>query len=145
MSLEFEFIFIGNWGPETALIQDRMSGLPNCKFVKWITLLELAMAMENSDVFLFPSRAEGGARVVTEAMCMGMPIITTHNSGSPINHLEEGIIVKPNDSFTILEWLVELSNNDSLFGKLGSQSRKKIESMIVKDTYLETIRGVCNL
>ena len=145
MSIQFEFIFIGNWGPETALIEDRMAGLPNCKFVKWKTQLDLAMAMENSDVFLFPSRAEGGARVVTEAMCMGMPIITTHNSGSPIKHLEEGIIVKPMDSFTILEWLVELSNNDSLFGKLGAQSRQKIESMIAKDTYLETIRGVCNL
>ena len=43
------------------------------------------------------------------------------------------------------KFLVELSNNDSLFGKLGAQSRQKIESMIAKDTYLETIRGVCNL
>jgi glycosyltransferase involved in cell wall biosynthesis len=144
-SLEFEFTLIGNWGPGTALFQERMKRLPNCKFVKWKSQVELAKNMQNSDVFLFPSRAEGGARVVTEAMCMGMPIITTYNSGSPINHLQEGIIIEPLDPSAILEWLVFLSNDDSFFRKLGEQSRNKIRFMLTQDTYLDTIRRVCNL
>jgi glycosyltransferase involved in cell wall biosynthesis len=105
----------------------------------------IAKAMEESDIFLFPSRAEGGARVVTEAMSIGMPVITTYNSGSPINHLVEGIIVNPKDSVAIMEWLVELSCNESLFRNLTLQSRKKIESLVTENSYLETVRKVCNV
>jgi glycosyltransferase involved in cell wall biosynthesis len=145
MSLKFEFTFIGNWGPDTNLMETRMNQLANCKIDKWKTQGELAKAMEESDVFLFPSRAEGGARVVTEAMSIGMPIITTYNSGTPINHLVEGIIVNPKDSVAIMEWLVELSCNNSLFRNLTLQSRNKIESLLTENSYLETVRRVCNV
>lgn len=144
-SLEFEFNFIGNWGKDTTLMEKQMNLLTNCRLAKWKSQDELAKAMEESDVFLFPSRAEGGARVVTEAMCIGMPIITTYNSGSPINHLVEGIIVKPMDSLAIMEWLVELSRNESLFRDLALESRRKIESLVTQDSYLDTVRKVCNV
>jgi glycosyltransferase involved in cell wall biosynthesis len=145
LSLKFEFIFIGNWGKDTTHMKARMNKLTNCRIDKWKSQAELAKAMEESDVFLFPSRAEGGARVVTEAMCVGMPIITTYNSGSPIRHLHDGIIVKPLDSVAILKWLKELSVNNSLFLQLASQSRKRIESLGTRESYLEIVRKICSV
>jgi glycosyltransferase involved in cell wall biosynthesis len=145
MSLKFEFIFIGKWGKDTKHMEARMNKLKNCRIEKWKSQAELAKVMEKSDVFLFPSRAEGGARVVTEAMCVGMPIITTYNSGSPIRHLREGIIVKPLDSAAIMKWLIELSTNNSLFLQLAFQSRKGIESLVTKESYLEIVRRVCSV
>jgi len=145
MSLEFEFNFIGNWGKDTKQMEERMARLTNCRFDKWKSQVELAKVMEQSDVFLFPSRAEGGARVVTEAMCIGMPIITTLNSGSPIKHLREGVIVKPKDPDAIVQWLVELSSNDSLFLTLAAQSRNSIKTLVNGNNYLETIRRICSV
>jgi glycosyltransferase involved in cell wall biosynthesis len=145
LSLKFEFIFIGNWGKDTTHMEARMNKLTNCRIDKWKSQAELAKAMEESDVFLFPSRAEGGARVVTEAMCVGMPIITTDTSGSPIRHLHDGIIVKPLDSVAIMKWLKELSANNSLFLQLASQSRKRIESLGTRESYLEIVRKICSV
>ena len=144
-SLQFDFMFVGNWGIDSKPMEKRMKKLPNCRIEKWKSQVSLAAAMEGSDVFLFPSRAEGGARVVTEAMCIGMPIITTHNAGSPVKHLLDGVIVKPMDSDSIMKWLVELSSNESLFLSLAAQSRKSIKSWVNGGSYLETIRKVCNV
>lgn len=144
-SLPFDFLFVGNWGADSQPMQKRVDKLPNCRIEKWKSPVLLAAAMEESDVFLFPSRAEGGARVVTAAMCIGMPIITTRNSGSPIKHLLDGVIVKPMDSDSIMKWLVELSSNESLFLNLAAQSRKSVESLLNRGSYLETIRKVCNV
>jgi glycosyltransferase involved in cell wall biosynthesis len=145
LSLKYEFNFIGNWGKDSKQMEEKMTRLANCRIEKWKSQIELAKVMEESDVFLFPSRAEGGARVVTEAMCIGMPIITTHNSGSPIKHLQEGIIVKPMDSDAILQWLLELSLNEPLFLSLASQSRKRIETLVTEGSYLEIVRRICNV
>lgn len=145
MELDFQFKFIGNWGKETQELQDKFDCLMNCEFESWKSQIDLAMAMEKSDVFLFPSRAEGGARVVTEAMCMAMPIITTHNSGSPIRHLRDGILVKPMDHDEIIKWLIELRTNRSLCQNLAENSRRRIQETIEGDTYLKTIRKICEV
>lgn len=143
ISPSFEFVFVGNWGTNTCLMQKKLKSLNNCNFARWKTQADLAVEMRNSDVFLFPSHAEGGARVVTEAMSIGMPIITTYNSGAPLDHLVEGIIVKPLDPAAIFEWLKELNVNVSLSRKIAIQARKRIESMVRQDKYLEIVRRVC--
>ena len=52
------------------------------KYLGSLTQKELAEEMSNSDIFLFPSLAEGSANVIFEAMASGCAIITTPNSGS---------------------------------------------------------------
>ena len=144
-SLPYDFIFIGQWGKNTRKLRERLGELENCRVQTWKSQAALLEAMQEADVFLFPSRAEGGARVVTEAMCVGMPIITTRNSGSPIQHLHDGILVKPMDSDGISKWLLRLSSDDLLFDKLASQSRKSIEGLISSNNYLNTVCQICSI
>lgn len=61
----------------------------------------LATAMSESEIFVFPSRAEGSARVVFEAMACGCFIVTTPNSGSIVTNGEQGIVVEPGDADSI--------------------------------------------
>jgi glycosyltransferase involved in cell wall biosynthesis len=56
---------------------------------------QLALAMSKADVFVFPSLAEGSARVVFEAMAAGCYIITTPNAGSIVRTGTHGDVVKP--------------------------------------------------
>lgn len=58
---------------------------------------DLLSEMGLADVFIFPSLAEGSARVVFMAMAMGCYIITTENSGSVVRDGVNGAIVKPGD------------------------------------------------
>lgn len=61
---------------------------------------ELAARLSAADVFLFPSLAEGSARVVFEALAASCYVITTHNSGSIVEDGVHGALVKPDDPMT---------------------------------------------
>ncbi|MFZ1056727.1 MAG: glycosyltransferase family 4 protein, partial [Opitutaceae bacterium] len=64
-----------------------------------------------ADVFLLPSICEGSATVIYEALGHGLPVITTHNSGSVITHEREGLIVPTRDSSAIVNSLLTLSKD----------------------------------
>jgi glycosyltransferase involved in cell wall biosynthesis len=49
------------------------------------------------DIFFFPSTCEGSAGSVAEAMAMGLPIVTTPNSGSQVRDGQEGFVVSCGD------------------------------------------------
>ena len=58
---------------------------------------ELASLMAGADVFVFPSLAEGSARVVFEALACGCYVITTENAGSIVEDGVHGALVPPAD------------------------------------------------
>jgi len=58
---------------------------------------DLARLMSECDVLVFPSLAEGSARVVFEAMACGCAIITTPNAGSVVQSGKHGWVVPPGD------------------------------------------------
>lgn len=53
------------------------------KFLGFISREELDVFLENSNLFVFPTKAEGLPRVIIEAMAKGLPCITTNVSGNP--------------------------------------------------------------
>ncbi|HDJ27930.1 MAG TPA: glycosyltransferase [Proteobacteria bacterium] len=59
---------------------------------------ELARCMREADVFVFPSLAEGSARVVFEALAAGCYVITTPNSGSIVEDGVHGRLVPPGNA-----------------------------------------------
>jgi len=63
----------------------------------WIPRVELAKRMATAEVFVFPSLAEGSARVVFEALAAGCYVITTPNAGSIVEDGIHGRLVPPSD------------------------------------------------
>lgn len=59
---------------------------------------ELVSRMVAADVFVFPSLAEGSARVVFEALACGCYVITTPNTGSIVEDGIHGALVPPGDA-----------------------------------------------
>ena len=70
---------------------------PRVRLHGTVPRVELSRYMCEAEVFIFPSLAEGSARVVMEAMALGCFIITTPNSGSIIHDPENGLLVAPGD------------------------------------------------
>jgi glycosyltransferase involved in cell wall biosynthesis len=74
----------------------------------------IAVEFAQADVFCLPSLAEGSATVIFEALAAGLPIITTHSSGSVIRDGVEGIVVPERNAEAIAESIARIVNNRAL-------------------------------
>lgn len=70
---------------------------PRVKISAFIPRSELSARMSAAEVFVFPSFAEGSARVIFEALACGCYVITTPNSGSIVEDGVHGRLVPPGD------------------------------------------------
>ncbi|BAZ10111.1 group 1 glycosyl transferase [Calothrix sp. NIES-4071] len=61
-----------------------------------------------ADVFVLPSLCEGSAMVTYEALSLGVPIITTYNSGSVVRDGVDGYIVPIRDAKAIAQQLLKI-------------------------------------
>ncbi len=83
---------------------------------------ELAACLKAADVFLFPSLAEGSARVVFEALAAGCFVVTTKNSGSIVQDGKHGFIVRPDDPSTTRDALRRAHADRAMIRKVGEQN-----------------------
>ena len=97
-NLPFQLEIAGPVSPEVAERSRGCFSHPRVKYLGNLSRQELALAMTRADVFIFPSLAEGSARVVFEALACGCYVITTPNSGSIVEDGIHGAIVPPGES-----------------------------------------------
>ncbi len=86
---------------------------------------DLTKELPNNHVFVFPSLLEGSAKSIYEAMASGLPIITTHNSGSIIEDNKEGFIIPVQDKIKLKEKMLYFYNNIDSINIMGNRARKK--------------------
>jgi glycosyltransferase involved in cell wall biosynthesis len=74
------------------------------------------------DVFLSTSRSDAFPLATLEAMASGLPVVAPTVGGIPeqIEHLESGILVRPDDPEAIATWLVRLHDEPELRARLGA-------------------------
>ncbi|WP_372739245.1 glycosyltransferase family 4 protein [Neptunomonas sp.] len=87
---------------------------------------ELAKLMSESDVFLFPSRAEGSARVIFEAMAAGCAVICTHNAGSAVQDDVGGKIIPINDQESLIKVLEDVLKRTEKYVGFGKSNKQSI-------------------
>jgi glycosyltransferase involved in cell wall biosynthesis len=88
---------------------------------------DLTNIMHKSDVFVFPSLAEGFAHVLLEAMAVGLPIIATKNTAAPdlIEHGLEGFIIDIKNSSEIAKHIEILIDNKAMLQSMGKAALEK--------------------
>jgi glycosyltransferase involved in cell wall biosynthesis len=92
-------------------------------FLKWN---ELSTTYRNSHVFVFPSRKEGSAKAVYEAMASGLPTITTEESGSVIEHNRDGFIVEIGNVCDLVFYINLLADDADMRKAMGDAAREKV-------------------
>jgi glycosyltransferase involved in cell wall biosynthesis len=108
----------------------------------WIPRPELARVMAAADVFLFPSRAEGSARVVFEALASGCFVVTTANSGSIVVDGTHGSIVPPRDSAAIGRALAGALADIAGARRIGMQNATLVRSQFTQSLYGRSLEGL---
>jgi len=97
---------------------------------RWLGTLpapELRRWYQRSDVFVFPSLAEGSARVTYEAMSSGLPLVVTPNSGSVVRDGIDGFVVPARDVDAICERVRQLHADPDARREMGMSGRALIE------------------
>jgi glycosyltransferase involved in cell wall biosynthesis len=87
----------------------------------------LAGILQKCSAFVFPSQEEGFARVISEAMGAGLPIIASHESGATtlVRDGIEGLIVRGRDPQHIAEAMIRVALDPELNLKMGKAAFKK--------------------
>ncbi|PCJ63274.1 MAG: hypothetical protein COA79_00265 [Planctomycetota bacterium] len=101
----------------------------------------------DKQIYVFPSYFEGCSKTVLEALSFGLTVITTFNSGSPIENDKNGIIVEVGSSESIAKALLRLIENKELLKKLsiaGYQLSRKLSwseySKNVNNLYVDCLK-----
>lgn len=94
----------------------------------WLPRVDLAKRMAAAEVFVFPSLAEGSARVVFEALAAGCYVITTPNAGSIVEDRIHGRLVPPSDPDRLAAAIRAAAANRHQLVEVGCRNAKLVRS-----------------
>lgn len=139
---------------ELTLVGKRFSANPRvdaaCSRWQWYQALahsEVMDLMEQSDVLVLPSLAEGCALVVLEALACGLPVIVTPNTGSQefVRDGREGFVVPICRSDAIADRLNELDRDRELLAEMSRNAHATAAEKhwkTYRDCWAEAVRSV---
>ncbi len=115
---------------------------PRVKAVGRVDRQELASRLTSADVFLFPSLAEGSARVVFEALAAGCYAVTTANSGSIVKDGVNGGLVRPHDPETTIIALRDANKDRKRVRKIGLDNAALIRNNYRQADFGEALMAI---
>ncbi len=96
---------------------------------------ELAEKLTDVGLFIFPTFAEGSARVLFEALACGCYVITTPNCGSIAEDKIHGAVVQAGDVEATSLAIREALNNPELVNQIGKKNKELITSTYLQSSY----------
>lgn len=123
---EYELYIYGE-GDYRSQLEDLISVLNMDKFIHLTGVVDnIFEILPNFDFFVLSSNFEGMPNTLIEAMCMGMPCISTKVSGATdlIEHNKNGLLIDVNSEDQLVEAMNSLSCKADLRYELGSNARK---------------------
>jgi len=132
----WRFTIAGTVDPATSKLAGDFLARPDVSCTGWLTRPALAKRMAEADIFLFPSRAEGSARVVFEALASGCFIVTTKNTGSIVEDGVHGTIV-PYKSPAAIARAVEAAIRDLA----GTRRIGRDNAALIRARYMQSDYG----
>ncbi len=85
--------------------------------------------LQQADIFVLPSRAEGMSNALLEAMVCGLPVVVSDIPGNIdiVAHEHDGLLFAVNDSNSLVQALASLLDQPVLRERLGQAARQTVE------------------
>jgi glycosyltransferase involved in cell wall biosynthesis len=113
----------GSPRPDFKKVLKEWNGFPGLHIHPSVPQQELVEHLKTCTAFVFPSLEEGFARSLLEAMAMGLPIITTYESGATtIMDDESALIIPPADENAIYDRMKYLCDNKGKVMEYGERA-----------------------
>jgi glycosyltransferase involved in cell wall biosynthesis len=122
-------------GAELLLAGNRTAGLneipetPRCRILGRLPDHEFRQFLQDADVLVHPSLAEGGCNVVYEALACGVPAIVSTNATSAVRPDLDGLVFPAGNIIALKLALRRLCCNSELRRKMGMAARQRAESL----------------
>lgn len=139
-----EFVLAGAIDPENPqrISEEELAEWQREGIVKWIGVVPNAVeAFKSASVAVLPSYwLEGLPRSMVEAAAMGLPVITTSNSGCKDAVVDgvTGFMIPPREVAPLIEAMMKLAESKELREKMGAagrefvQERYSVETVVAK-------------
>ena len=145
-------VIVGGGSEKKQLMQQaELLGLKDSvKFTSDVPDKELPLYFGSCDLLVLPSitRQEAYGLVLVEAMASAKPVITTNFSGMPyvlgdeklekigenMMEAQAGILVPPNDSYTLAKAMMKILTDEEYAKKIGAKGLERARKMFSTDT-----------
>ena len=107
--ISFTCKIAGRWEINSQYLQEYSDV---CEFLGLVPRSQMETLYQWADVFVLPSICEGSAMVTYEALCWGIPLITTPNSGSIVRDRVDGFIIPIRSSEAIANKLIAIARGN---------------------------------
>ncbi len=138
-------------GPERASLEQLATDLKVADRITFRGLVRnIEDALQESDIFVLPSRGEGMGIALLEAMYAGLPSVVTRVSGfvDIVDHDKNGFLVEPEDPRSLADGIDTVMRDESLRRRLGEAGRatvlERFTLIATARMYLELFRAVLN-
>lgn len=123
---EAELLIAGN---RAEGLGDLPKQIVNCRILGRLPDSDFLELLQQADILVHPSLAEGGCNVVYEALACGIPTVISSNSSSAVRHQREGIIVPVGDVDALRAAIERLGQDPELRHQMASAARERAESL----------------
>ncbi len=131
----FEFVFNGHVSPELKPFIHKYES--KIKFLGSRPFNELANLYSQASVFVLPTIEDGFAKVITEAMACGVPVITTTNCSGPdvITDKIDGFVIPIRNVDIIIEKILTLYEDKFLLESMSYKAELKAKNSLSYSSY----------
>jgi glycosyltransferase involved in cell wall biosynthesis len=137
---QVEVLFAGDWDDASVERQLRERvGAANgrIRFLAPVAGQEKERLLQSASVLLFPPRApEGHPRVVLEAICRGIPLVTTDRGAirETVTDGESAFVLTDPDPSELADRVMQLLTNDDLRERMSRAARERYERAYTQET-----------
>lgn len=114
INLNLVWLGDGEYKDKMINLSKRLDVSENSKFLGNVESSIVFQYMENSDLFVLPSRTEGLPRVVVEAMSKALPVVASKVGGIP-ELLEELVLVPKEDEYSLANMIENILLDENFY------------------------------
>jgi glycosyltransferase involved in cell wall biosynthesis len=119
-----ELILVGAVHEEARPLLAHYRDLPGLTVAGFVT--DPASYYAQASAFVLPTLDEGSAKVVSEAMAAGLPVVTTPEAGSLVEEGRSGFLIAARSVEPLVERLGQLAARPALRASMGVAARERI-------------------
>lgn len=122
-------------------LMDKSRGLP-VVFHGPVPQDALKQFLAESDIYVFPSLADGCAQSGMEALTAGLPVVATYQSGLPITDEETGCVIPMKSAKAIADKVQYLIEHPEERLRLGQNAAKMMRDNYTWDKYADNVKSI---
>ena len=141
-TVPFEMDVVGSYGEAKGIMQKYSQYNLPVHFHGPVPQDDLKRFLSSSDIYVFPSLAEGCACSGMEAMAAGLCVIGTREAGFPIEDGVNGCVVSGKDADVLASKILELMRNPERIDALGTAAADLIRNKYTWEAYADGVKNI---